>query len=160
MSRAGVNQKHEADVCLHPQGGLAVSRLPWQAGFGCCQNLELGHDSVTLLVRPSLPPAFLLSKSESQPLMASLAASPLSPEDRIAGGVSVAASRVGEKPHRALFPGALSMQQSPQVPGNPSLGNCGCRFHPRAVGKMLRWRRNEAQQEGGTHPGRQGGDLP
>lgn len=103
MSRAGVNQKHEADVCLHPQGGLAVSRLPWQAGFGCCQNLELWHDSVTLLVRPSLPPAFLLSKSESQPLMASLATSPLSPEDRMAGGVSVAASRVGEKPHRALF---------------------------------------------------------
>lgn len=116
MSRAGVNQKHEADVCLHPQGGLAVSRLPWQAGFGCCQNLELWHDSMTLLVRPGLPPAFLLLKSESQPLMASPAASPFSPEDRMAGGVSVAASRVGEKRHRALFPGALSIPPGARKP--------------------------------------------
>ena len=61
MSRAGVNQKHEADVCLHLQGGLAVSRLPWQAGFGRCQNLELWRDSMNLPVRPGLPPA--ISKS-------------------------------------------------------------------------------------------------
>lgn len=95
MSRAGVNQKHEADVCLHLQGVLAVSRLPWQAGFRRCQNLEFWHDSVTLPVRPGLLPAFLLFKSESRPLTASPAA--LSLEDRVAGGVSVATSCVGGK---------------------------------------------------------------
>ena len=157
MSRAGVNQKHEADVCLHLQGGLAVSRLPWQAGFGRCQNLELWRDSMNLPVRPGLPPAFLLFKSESWPLMASPAASPLSPEDRVAGGISVATSHVGEKWHRVL---QCSMQQSPQVPGNPSLGNCGCRFHPQVVGKMLRLGRNVVQQEGGAHQADREVDLP
>lgn len=160
MSRAGMNQKHEADVCLHLQGVLAVSRLPWRAGLGRCQNLEFWHDSVTLPVRPGLLPAFLLFKSESWPLTASPASSPLSLEDRVAGGVSVATSCVGEKWHRELFPGAWSMQQSPQVPGNPSLGNCGCRFHPQVVGKMLRWRRKVVQQEGGAHRADSDVDLP
>lgn len=131
MSRAGVNQKHEADVCLHLQGGLAVSRLPWQAGFGRCQNLELWRDSVTLPVRPGLPPAFLLFKSESRPLMASPAASPLSPEDRVAGGVSVTTSRVGEKWHRALFPGARSMQQYPRCQETQALETVAAGSIPR-----------------------------
>lgn len=52
------------------------------------------------------------------------------------------------------------MQQSPQVPGNPSLGNCGCRFHPQVVGKMLRWRRKVVQQEGGAHRADSDVDLP
>lgn len=60
-----MNQKHEADVCLHPHGGLAASRLPWQAGFRRCQILEFWPDCVTLLVRPGLPSAFLLFKSEA-----------------------------------------------------------------------------------------------
>lgn len=48
----------------------------------------------------------------------------------------------------------------PQVPGNPSLGNCGCRFHPQVVGKMLRLRRNVVQQEGGAHQADREVDLP
>ena len=66
-------------------------------------------------------------------------------------------SHVGEKWHRVL---QCSMQQSPQVPGNPSLGNCGCRFHPQVVGKMLRLRRNVVQQEGGAHQADREVDLP
>ena len=49
---------------------------------------------------------------------------------------------------------------TPQVPGNPSLGNCGCRFHPQVVGKMLRLRRNVVQQEGGAHQADREVDLP
>lgn len=83
-----MNQKHEADVCLHPHGGLAASRLPWQAGFWCCQILEFWPDCVTLLVRPGLPSAFLLFKSEASCSFSCCSIPPLSLGDRKAGGVS------------------------------------------------------------------------
>lgn len=80
-----MNQKHEADVCLHLQGVLAVLPLASRI-FGRCQNLEFWHDSVTLPVRPGLLPAFLLFKSESG-LSRPLLLLTFELEDRVAGSL-------------------------------------------------------------------------
>lgn len=125
-----MNQKHEVDVCLDLHRGLAVSTFPWQASFGLCQNLGLWHNSVDLPVRPGLWPSRRLNQSLGLLWLLLLLLPILEPQDRMAGGFSTVLSPEGERWHGAWFPGVLSKQQSPLVPGNPTFRNCGGRTHP------------------------------
>lgn len=152
-----MNQKHEADVCLHPHGGLAASRLPWQAGFRRCQILEFWPDCVTLLVRPGLPSAFLLFKSEASCSFSCCSIPPLSLGDRKAGGVSRPHDtweKEGRKHHflehcqSTATPRCQETRALETVAAAPSTGW--------AVGKKFRERRNVVQQETEADPGQMG----